>query len=92
MLMGCASFQGAPDPVISNATAAGILRRYPVATTIANFRSDDETRRGNMEPRAYRDMVVGLYVAASDAGYYEFRRSLSSEMRGSRFGSSLILL
>jgi hypothetical protein len=57
-----------------------------------NFYSADDAFRDGLSRQDYRDYVAGLYMAAADANYAEFRNVLSSGQRNSAMGFDLASL
>jgi hypothetical protein len=101
-LGGCASFSGAADPVLNDKThAASVSRDYDEATVYRAFYADDAACLGTtvwpacrkgLDPKAYRNVVVNLYIGASDAAYTDFRTRLSYESKASTFGGNVTVL
>ena len=59
-LVGCASFSGMPKPVL------------PVATVTAvplELQPDHALKTPHADPRAFRNRVIAVYIAAIDARY-----------------------
>lgn len=81
-LGACASFPTHPEPVgdtIPFASSANIN----LGDALTNFASDDASHRHDLTPKAYRDMVIAIYVAAVDMRYSQFRGRLAGRSRGS---------
>lgn len=88
LLAGCASLDGA-DPIIPVNQSVRIAASYSIDDAITNFRSTDATKRNNMTPLRYRDLVIAVYLNAIDARYFEFRHRLSGEGRGGTIGADI---
>jgi hypothetical protein len=91
-LGACASFEGAPQPVLTTASVVQAAQVDSVRNAIENFYSPDETKRSGLSPRDYRDMIVGTHMAAADVRYADFRRELARQAKGSMFGLDLAIL
>lgn len=76
-LGGCASFSGAPRPVISTAQAQLLIANFNPDSVVAHMAG-----LGEGERTSYRNRVVASYLMAADARYEEFRRSLSKSIKG----------
>lgn len=81
-LAACASFDGHPRPVIA---PTNVSSQYHVEEALTEFYS----RPPGQARTDYRDMIIGIYMNASEARYQEFRRLLSREIKGSNFGLGL---
>src|SRR3954462_8670125 len=77
-LGACASFQAHPEPVLDTISVVNSAN-IDVRRTLIAFDSDDASLRENLTPKAYRNMVIGTYLIASDLRYREFRRRLAAE-------------
>ena len=87
-LVACTSFQAHPVPVgdtISIANSANINIR----DALINFASNDASRRQDLTPKAYRDMVIAIYLTAADMRYSQFRRRLAAGSRASSLLSDM---
>lgn len=84
----CASFDGQAAPVLNTAAVAQVANAYPPATALADFYAETDATA----QRAYRDKVVGAYLAAADLRYLEFRRNLSRESKGANLALNLAVL
>ena len=88
LLAGCASFNAMPDPVLTVRKTDAMVSSYDVPTAIGELaKLSDETRR-----KTYRNQVIAAYLAAADARYLDFLRSLSRQSKGSNFGLDLASL
>jgi len=85
-LGACASFSAMPRPVVPTAEAVAIAPQYRVDEALRRYHSPLASDRGGMDPRQWRDQVIGIYLDATEARYQEFRIGLSQEMRGANFG------
>jgi hypothetical protein len=85
-LGACASFDGQPRAVLTPAMTSTASFEVPAALT-EYYRVADPAARKNQ-----RDKVIGVYMAAADANFLEFKRLISRESKGSNFalGSSII--
>ena len=85
----CASLDGQAKPMLEVAAVTAVAAKYPPATALATFygRRNDEAAQ-----RAWRDEVIGAYLAAADLRYLEFRRDLSRQMKGSGLGLDIAVL
>lgn len=92
LLGGCASFSGSAKPVTPLDTRLEAVNRVPEATALVNFAAPDDSARGGVDRKSYRNYVAGLYLQAVDARYAEFRTQLSQEAKGARFGSGTAIL
>jgi hypothetical protein len=59
---------------------------------VVRAHATDDARREGLSPTAWRDMIVGIHMAAADARYVDFRRSLSRQSKGSFFGLDSVAL
>lgn len=91
-LGACASFSAMPEPVLKTQDVINITSDYPVNRALRLYHAPNDSDREGLSQRHWRDMVVGVYMAAADARYHEFRGNLSREMRGSNFGLDLAVL
>lgn len=85
----CASLDGQARPVLEVTAVAAVAAKYPPAKALETFygkRSDEAAQR------AYRDEVIGAYLAAADLRYLEFRRDLSRQMKGSSLALDVAVL
>jgi hypothetical protein len=86
-LSACASFSGAPEPVISvaqaNAMIAGDLPDA-VIQRMATKSPDERTIE--------RNRVLKAYVTAADARYFEFRKNLSWDVKATNVGLDIAIL
>jgi hypothetical protein len=93
LLAGCASIEGAQRPILGvPATSKLVEQRYELSTVLTNFGQPDDARRDGLSKREYRDLVVGVYMAAIDARYEEFRTNLSSESKRAALGLDVALI
>jgi hypothetical protein len=81
-LGACASFQAHPEPVLDTMAVVNSAN-INIRSALIAFESSDATLRENLEPMAYRNMVIGTYMLAADQRYLQFRRRLAAEARGS---------
>ena len=88
LLSGCASFEGMPEPVLDVNTVVAIPASYQMATVLERMDALDDPN----EKRELRNRTAALYMAAADARYQEFRRSIAKDMKGSNFGLDLGVL
>lgn len=88
LLAGCASLDGAPQPIIPVVDNLKVLQNHGIEKAIQNFHGDDAAR-DTLNKRQYRDMVIAIYLNAIDARYQEFRRLISGEGRGGAIGADL---
>jgi hypothetical protein len=91
-LGACASFSAMPEPVLTTQDAIDVTHDYPVHQALRRYHAPTDADREGLSPRHWRDMVVGVYLAAADARYQEFRANLSREMRGGNFGLDVAVL
>lgn len=87
-LSGCASFDGHPEPVIKQKDLLSLVAKYPVDQAIADFYAPQT----GMDPKSQRNKIIGIYMAAIDARYLQFRTDLSRQSKGSNFGLDLGVL
>lgn len=90
-LSACASFSAMPEPVLTTRDAINITADYPVSGALRRYHGTDAERDG-LSQRQWRNMIIGVYMAAADARYHEFRANLSREMRGGNFGLDVAVL
>lgn len=76
---GCASFDGQAKPVLPVADIKAVGTSYPPGLALKTFYGKNDAT----QQKAYRDEVIGAYLAAADLRYLEFRAQLSREMKGS---------
>jgi hypothetical protein len=81
-LAACASFQAHPEPVLNTALVVNSAN-IDIRDALIRFESSDAALRQNLTPQAYRNVIIGTYLIASDLRYREFRRRLAAEARGS---------
>ncbi len=81
-----------PEPVVSPQIVVGLTNRYPIDDVLVRFHAESDEARQGLSRREWRDLIVGVYMAAADARYQEFRINLSRESRGSNFGLDLGIL
>ena len=84
---GCASFNGQATPVLSPATVGAVAAAYPPQTALATFYGKPVDQR-----KAYRDEVIGAYLAAADLQFLTFRQDLSRQTKGTNVGFDLAIL
>lgn len=82
-LSACASFSGMPRSVLPVATATAIP---------PELQPNQALKASHADPRAFRNRVIAVYVAAVDARYAEFRRLLAQEVRGGNLGLDVAAL
>jgi hypothetical protein len=87
-LSACASFDGAPKPVITVAQADQMVALYPPDTVIGQL----ATYQTDGERTTYRNRVVSSYLMAADAKYDEFRRDISKSIKGGNVAFDLATL
>ena len=87
MLTGCASFSGAPRPVIPLDGIVDLAQSD-------DFRLEAAAKRvaAGTATRDYRDAFVAVHLAAIDARYYEFRGKLSAQSKSANLGLELGVL
>lgn len=68
--------------------SAAVAESLPPLTALETFYAEPDTSRRT----AYRDRVIGSYLAAADGQYLAFRAKLSREMKGSNAALGLIAL
>lgn len=88
-LNGCASLNGAPEPIIPVSNSVKLAQGHDIEKAIRNIHSANAADRLNLGKQQYRDMVVAVYLNAIDARYQEFRGLLSGEGRGGAIGADL---
>jgi hypothetical protein len=84
-IAACASFSGAPEPVLDLRTVTAINETYYPASALVQIESE-------RDKAAYRNRVMAIYMAAMDARYADFRTSLSKHLRGTNFGLEVLTL
>lgn len=84
-LAACASFEGAPRPVLDLQKVTVIDPAYYPSTALIQIQAEQDKV-------AYRNRVMAIYMAAMDARYAAFRMSLSRQLRGTNFGLELATL
>jgi len=87
-LSGCASFDGQAAPVLTTDMTIAVASSLPPVTALETFYAEPDPARRT----AWRDRVIGSYLAAADAQYLAFRAKLSREMKGSNTALGLIAL
>ncbi|MEA3034000.1 MAG: hypothetical protein QOH86_2016 [Sphingomonadales bacterium] len=96
-LSGCATFEAAPQHVLTQSAAAEMIARHPIDESIEKFSYPDSdyynwTYRKGLTQQQYRNMVVEAYMKVMDLRYEEFTTALSSERRQADFGLDLAVL
>jgi hypothetical protein len=81
-LGACASFQARPEPVLSTMAVVNSANIDIRAALIAFAAPSDDAREG-LDPKGYRNMVIGTHLMAADVRYSQFRGRLAAEARGS---------
>lgn len=88
LLASCASFNAMPDPVLTVRETDQMVRPLTVPIVISEMaKLQDEGQR-----KTYRNQVIATYLAAADARYIDFLRSLSRQSKASNFGLDLATL
>ncbi len=89
-LAGCAAVDGMPSPVMTVQQTDAM---------VAQYRPDDAIRQmGNIDPtdiggrNTFRNRVIGAYLFAIDARYFEFQRGLSRTGKVSHLGFDALTL
>lgn len=85
-LSGCASLDGQAESVLSAGDVDQVAKAYSPKVALEAFYAAGTDRR------AYRDKVIGLYLASADIRYLDFRRNLSREVKGTNLVTDLALL
>jgi hypothetical protein len=91
-LGGCASFRGAPEPVVAPRDRLAETQRLSEYQALMNYYAADSNSRGGLDPASYRNIVTDIYMAAADARYEQYKANLSREIRGYSFGSNALVL
>jgi len=84
-LAACASFEGAPRPVLDLQKVTAIDPGYYPATALVTIQTQPDKM-------AYRNRVMTVYMSAMDARYAAFRTGLSKQLRGTNFGLEIATL
>jgi len=84
-LAACASFEGAPRPVLDLQKVTAIDPGYYPATALVTIQTEPDKM-------AYRNRVMTVYMSAMDARYAAFRTGLSKQLRGTNFGLEIATL
>jgi hypothetical protein len=91
LLGGCASFEGMPRPVLTDATVDAMIGEYRPDKVIEAMAVMDPG--SNMKGRnTYRNRVIMAYLTAIDARYDTFKRELSSTGKGGHFAGDTVIL
>jgi hypothetical protein len=91
-LSACSSLRGAPEPIIGLSDNLQMVKSEKMDKAIEHFNSNNDSDRHGMSKRAYRDMVITIYLNGVDAQYQQFRTEIASESRGAGFGVDLAIL
>lgn len=97
-LAGCASFSGAarpvlgPHPQLAEFDQVTVYRAFHRAESDCSDGLQWPACREGMTREQYRNLVVDLYMTASDSEYARFRENLSREAKSSAFGGDLVVL
>lgn len=86
---GCESFDGQARPVLAMTAVKDVADAYPPQTALSTFYG---YRANPARARAYRDEVIGAYLAAADLRFIAFRQDLSRQSKGTNVGFDLAIL
>lgn len=92
LVAGCAPMDGMPKPVISTKDALGVVQQYRLDSVYAATHNGDGSLKDVALRTDYRDRLVAAYLMAADARYFDFRRSLSSDMKTTNIGYDFTIL
>jgi hypothetical protein len=90
-ITACATFDGAPRPVVTHSQMASAISLISPNQALRNFHGDEDDRTG-MSRRDYRDYIAGIYLMAADAEYRQYRTALAAGERNSAVGFDLASL
>lgn len=92
LLVGCASFSGRPEPVTPVKQILAVTQDFPRTKAILRGSLPNDSDRGGLPRRQWRDMVVDIYVHAADARYRAFLAQLSRQTKGVNLGHDLLII
>ena len=90
-LVGCASFEGMPKPIVPEASLVKRVEAFPID---AVFKQMDQPpfSTDKAQAKSFRNQVLSAYIGAADARYRTFRIAISKDMKGSSFGLDAAVL
>jgi len=78
-ITGCATINGAPEPVIDTKAAIADLKPYLAGDAVTKFYSGNDADRNGVSARDWRDRVISAYIEVANLRFRDYTQSLYSQ-------------